>query len=400
MQGGVRRAPPKKPVDHQMALQKRKAEIRRAQQMDYVSRLAAVPGEESSPQCLPGANDLLEVADPGSSMIVGAGDAGASRASMSTASESDLLFLRYSSAASSSTLPASRPAPLASGGPRRWKSGGAGRCRLGSGGSSSSPSQEAGDEFRTSFSQFEGRGHDLHTKFQDFKQTEKFAAFTLQGPVGGTLMKKYDQENVKHEAFIDIRWHRELLASVEGEDLWVLQEADREVIHPLTSWQEEQWRESERWNVVRWGCAEVGRFLDGLFGGGEEVLLVNKSAAESADRSGDAAGGADLGDADHVGEREVVRSEDETACEDVIEGVESRPALRSLKGMTGSQLARLGASRLVALLGDKDGRRVHTALEQANRDYKAAQTTWMRKNQKRSGLGLHKAVFADPERVM
>ena len=78
-------------------------------------------------------------------------------------------------------------------------------------------------------------------------------------------MKKYDSENVKYDTFIDARYHRELLQTVE-EDLWVLQEADAEVIHPLKTWQEEQWREQEAHHVARWTKTEVKLFVDSVVG--------------------------------------------------------------------------------------------------------------------------------------
>merc|ERR1719378_1641943 len=94
----------------------------------------------------------------------------------------------------------------------------------------------------TGFSEVDGRGHGLHSKLQDARQAQlKLHAFDMVGVVGGTIQKKYDAANLKTEAFIDPRWHREMNVEIEESDLWVLKEANDEVVQVLTAWREEQW---------------------------------------------------------------------------------------------------------------------------------------------------------------
>ena len=58
---------------------------------------------------------------------------------------------------------------------------------------------------------------------QNFDQLKNFRVFHTKTQVGGSIMAKYERENMKEEHFIDPRWHQELNVKVE-EDLWVLQE--------------------------------------------------------------------------------------------------------------------------------------------------------------------------------
>jgi len=114
------------------------------------------------------------------------------------------------------------------------------------------------------FSQVEGRGHALHSKLQDARKDQlKFRAFSKVGEVGGSIMRKWEPENMKTEAFIDPRWHRELNVIVE-EDLWVLREADREVVQLLTEWREEQWEARQAHEARRWSAATVRAFVQSL----------------------------------------------------------------------------------------------------------------------------------------
>ena len=61
------------------------------------------------------------------------------------------------------------------------------------------------------------------SKMQNFDQLKKFQCFHKQTKVGGSIMAKYEPENMKEEIFLDPRWHQELNVRVD-EDLWVLQE--------------------------------------------------------------------------------------------------------------------------------------------------------------------------------
>jgi len=114
------------------------------------------------------------------------------------------------------------------------------------------------------FSRVEGRGRSLHSSLQDARQGQlKFKAFNQNTGTGGSIMKKYEPENVKIEAFIDPRWHREMNVVVE-EDLWVLKDADAEVVQLLTRWREEQWQARCAHDVARWDATAVASFVHSL----------------------------------------------------------------------------------------------------------------------------------------
>jgi len=117
----------------------------------------------------------------------------------------------------------------------------------------------------TSFNTIGGRGKHLHSKLQDNDQRQ-LHAFNMFGPVGGGIMKKYDPDNLKYESFIDARWHPELKARVD-DDLWVYQEADKEVIHQLTHWRQQQYEERKNHSVSTWSCERVQEFLKEVLGG-------------------------------------------------------------------------------------------------------------------------------------
>eukprot|EP00928_Gymnodinium_smaydae_P013914 TRINITY_DN15045_c1_g1_i4.p1 TRINITY_DN15045_c1_g1~~TRINITY_DN15045_c1_g1_i4.p1 ORF type:complete len:670 (-),score=146.66 TRINITY_DN15045_c1_g1_i4:880-2847(-) len=130
-----------------------------------------------------------------------------------------------------------------------------------SGGSGQAASKERGGSDANGFSKVEGRGHGLHSGLQDARQQQlKFRAFDRVGDVGGSVMKKYEPENVKKEAFIDPTWHREMKVVVE-EDLWVLKDADAEAVQMLTRWREEQWQARRAHDVARWDAAAVAAFV-------------------------------------------------------------------------------------------------------------------------------------------
>jgi len=126
-------------------------------------------------------------------------------------------------------------------------------------------SQNSGGDDGSSFAAVQGRGHQLHSRLQDARSAQlRFKAFDVaESGAGGSVMKRYEPENVKKEAYIDPRWHRELNVAVE-EDLWVLKEADAEVVQLLTEWREEQWEARRMHHVSRWDAVAVQAFLRSL----------------------------------------------------------------------------------------------------------------------------------------
>jgi len=114
------------------------------------------------------------------------------------------------------------------------------------------------------FSTVEGRGHGLHSKIQDARSGQlKLHAFHMVTKVGGTIMKRYEPENVKVEAFIDPRWHREMKVEADR-DVWVVREADAEAVQLLSEWREEMWRSRRAHDVTRWDAAAVQAFVSAL----------------------------------------------------------------------------------------------------------------------------------------
>lgn len=114
------------------------------------------------------------------------------------------------------------------------------------------------------FSEVQGRGHGLHSKLQDARAGQmRLRAFDMVTAVGGTIMKKYEQENVKTEAFIDPRYHREMHVQADT-DLWVLREADEEVVQVLVAWQQEQWQARKAHDLSRWDAKAVQIFIRSL----------------------------------------------------------------------------------------------------------------------------------------
>lgn len=191
----------------------------------------------------------------------------------------------------------------------------------------------------TGFEAVQGRGHELHSKLQDARASQlKLHAFDMLTGQGGTIQKKYDPENVKLETFIDSRWHREMKVQVEESDLWVLKEADAEIVQTLTSWRQEQWHERQAHDLVRWDAKAVQAFVASLALPGE---------------------------------------------------------VRLPSTMTGAQLQRLGRRGLSALCGDEATfEALHDALcgeRAASRELTAAQT---KQNAKVTALGAHKVHVA------
>lgn len=118
-------------------------------------------------------------------------------------------------------------------------------------------------ELRLTHNTSDGKSR-LHSKLQDARESMlRLHAFSMHTAVGGTIMKKYEKENVKYETFIDSRWHAQAMAAKVEEDLWVLSAADAEVIHMLT-WKQEQWEKVEKGNMQKWDPIQVQQWLHSL----------------------------------------------------------------------------------------------------------------------------------------
>mmetsp|Transcript_43866 Transcript_43866/g.132778 ORF Transcript_43866/g.132778 Transcript_43866/m.132778 type:complete len:637 (+) Transcript_43866:42-1952(+) len=145
-------------------------------------------------------------------------------------------------------------------------------------GSAAQASSNQGGE--ATFGKVEGRGHGLHSKLQDARAAQlKLHAFGMVTGVGGSVMKRYEPENVKTEAFIDPRWHREMNVAAER-DLWVLREADAEAVQVLTEGHEEQWEARKSHDIVRWDARAVRAFVQGLGLPGEARLPSTMTGAQ------------------------------------------------------------------------------------------------------------------------
>lgn len=188
------------------------------------------------------------------------------------------------------------------------------------------------------FEHVQGRGHALHSKLQDSRAAQlKLHAFGMVTEVGGSLMKRYEPENVKIEEFINPRWHRELNVVAE-QDLWVLRDADAEAVQILKEWREEQWESRKAHNIVKWDPGAVGAFV----------------------RS--------LGMADRV---------------------------RLPSAMTGAQLWRLGRRGLNSLCNDEEAAQlVYEALMAERAAAREVGATLSERNAKISALGAHKMHVA------
>jgi len=129
------------------------------------------------------------------------------------------------------------------------------------------------------FGQVEGRGHALHSKLQDVPGQLRLHAFEMITDVGGTIKKKYEASTTKQETFIDARWHREMNVAVD-EDLWVLREADAEVVEVLSAWKQERWDARRASDVSRWDASTVHSFLQSLELPGEVRLPSTMTGAQ------------------------------------------------------------------------------------------------------------------------
>lgn len=192
------------------------------------------------------------------------------------------------------------------------------------------------------FNQVEGRGHGLHSKLQDARKEQlNHFQFSKVLQAGGSIMRKYEPENMKTEAFIDERWHRELNVKVE-DDLWVLKDADAECTQILTSWREEQWTASKVHDLVRWDAPTLQAFLRSLALPGEARLPST---------------------------------------------------------MTGAQVRRLGRRGLLALCSDEaTAQMLYDALQGEEQASKAAAASHRGANAKITALGHNKVFAALPER--
>jgi hypothetical protein len=133
----------------------------------------------------------------------------------------------------------------------------------------------------TGFSEVDGRGHGLHSKLQDARKTQlNLHAFGMVTVVGGSIQKKYDAQNLKTEAFIDPRWHREMNVEIEESDLWVLKEANDEVVQVLTAWREEQWQARKAQDLSRWDASALQEFIASLELPGEARIPSTMSGAQ------------------------------------------------------------------------------------------------------------------------
>eukprot|EP00929_Paragymnodinium_shiwhaense_P043020 TRINITY_DN22171_c0_g1_i1.p1 TRINITY_DN22171_c0_g1~~TRINITY_DN22171_c0_g1_i1.p1 ORF type:complete len:708 (+),score=161.29 TRINITY_DN22171_c0_g1_i1:77-2200(+) len=188
------------------------------------------------------------------------------------------------------------------------------------------------------FEKVEGRGHALHSKLQDERAGQlKLRAFDTVYQVGGSIMRKYEAENMKTEHFIDPRWHREMNVAAE-QDLWVLKDADAEVVQVLSAWRVEQWEERQAHDISKWSAKAV------------------KALVDSLDLPG---------------------------------------SVRLPSTMTGAQLQRLGASRLQQLCSDEATfQALQAALAGERAAAKEARVTHVDKMSKMQGLGHNKVHVA------
>lgn len=200
--------------------------------------------------------------------------------------------------------------------------------------SSSTVQSETMGSLAGQFSTVEGRGHGLHSKIQDARSGQlKLHAFHMVTEVGGTIMKRYEPENVKVEAFIDPRWHREMTVEADR-DVWVLREADAEAVQLLSEWRKEMWRSRRAHDIARWDAAVVQAFVSDL----------------------------------------------------QLPGTVRVPST-----MTGSQLARLSRRALCALCSDHaTGQALHEALLEERAAAREAGAATVERNARMTALGKHK----------
>jgi len=190
------------------------------------------------------------------------------------------------------------------------------------------------------FSEVDGRGHSLHSKLQDARASQlKLHAFDMVTLVGGSIQKKYDSAALKREAFIDPRWHREMMVEADEADLWVLKEADAEAVEVLSAWREEQWRARQEHNHLRWDAATLHAFVSSLDLPGEAKIPSTMSGAQLH----------------RLGRRGLVSLCSDEATADALHMalVGERKANREVASSQQHQLAKLtllGANRVYAVL--------------------------------------------------
>ena len=143
------------------------------------------------------------------------------------------------------------------------------------------PSSKSSSSGPIGFNEVGSRGHGLHSKLQDARAGQlKLRAFDMVTAVGGTIQKKYDPSNLKTEAFIDPRWHREMNVQIEDSDLWVLREADNEAVQVLTAWREKQWQARRAHDLVKWDAPTLCSFIKSLNLPGEVRIPSTMTGAQ------------------------------------------------------------------------------------------------------------------------
>jgi hypothetical protein len=160
-------------------------------------------------------------------------------------------------------------------------------------------------------------------------------SFNMVTAVGGSILKKYDPAAAKTEAFVDPRYHKELLIIVDRDE-WEVNSAAAEVVHLLTSRElllQDQWRNMEALRVASWSAAEVR-------------MWAEKTAGEK------------------------------------VSGLPSQ--------LTGSQLARLGSVRLNNLCGPEIGAKLWDALQQLQQESAARKLATCDRNARTFHLGQGK----------
>ena len=110
----------------------------------------------------------------------------------------------------------------------------------------------------------------LHSNLQDAraKMFQEHHSFNMVTAVGGSILKKYDPTAAKTEAFVDPRYHKELLINVERDE-WEVNSAAAEIVHLLTSRElllQDQWRNMEALRVQSWNAAELRQWAEKIAG--------------------------------------------------------------------------------------------------------------------------------------
>jgi len=177
----------------------------------------------------------------------------------------------------------------------------------------------------------------LHSNLQDAraKMLQEHHSFNMVTAVGGSILKKYDPAAAKTEAFVDPRYHKELLINVDRDE-WEVNSAAAEVVHLLTSRElllQDQWRNMEALRVQSWNAAEVRQWAEKIAG-------------------------------------------------EPVSGLPSQ--------LTGSQIARLGPLRLNNLCGPEVGAKLWEALQQLQQESAARKLATCDRNARTFHLGQGK----------